>query len=214
MDPKELADVRRNYSKSELSESGVSADPFEQFSTWMENTLSSGILEPNAMVLSTADAECRPSSRVVLLKGFDQSGFVFFTNYESRKGRELAANPHAAILFFWPELERQINIGGTVDRVSREGSETYFRSRPFDSRIGAWASKQSSKIESRTELEKRFASLKNSYSDGEVPLPPFWGGFRLSPDRFEFWQGRSSRLHDRICYKLRGGRWEISRLSP
>ncbi|MGI8811040.1 MAG: pyridoxamine 5'-phosphate oxidase [Pyrinomonadaceae bacterium] len=214
MDPKELADVRRNYSKSELSESGVSADPFEQFSTWMENTLSSGILEPNAMVLSTADAECRPSSRVVLLKGFDQSGFVFFTNYESRKGRELAANPHAAILFFWPELERQINISGTVDRVSREGSETYFRSRPFDSRIGAWASKQSSKIESRTELEKRFASLKNSYSDGEVPLPPFWGGFRLSPDRFEFWQGRSSRLHDRICYKLRGGRWEISRLSP
>ncbi len=214
MDNKHLADIRRDYSHSELSEDSVSADPFAQFDRWMNDALKAELIEPTAMTLSTVGIENRPSSRVVLLKGFDASGFVFFTNYESQKGRELAANPNAAIHFFWPELERQLNIRGAVARTSREESAQYFRSRPFESRIGASASKQSRTIESRDDLEKRVEELRGKYSDGNVPLPPFWGGFRLKPDRFEFWQGRRNRLHDRICYDLIGGEWTISRLSP
>jgi len=214
MDNKLLAEIRRDYSHSELSEDSVSADPFAQFDGWMNDALKADLVEPTAMTLSTVGADKRPSSRVVLLKGFDESGFVFFTNYESQKGRELDANPNAAIHFFWPELERQISICGVVACTSREESEAYFRSRPFESRIGAAASKQSSTIESRDDLEKRVEELREKYSDGNVPLPTFWGGFRLNPDHFEFWQGRRNRLHDRICYDLNGDGWTISRLSP
>lgn len=214
MDNKHLADIRRDYSHSELSEDSVSDGPFAQFDSWMNDALKADLVEPTAMTLSTVSADQRPSSRVVLLKGFDANGFVFFTNYESQKGTELAANPHAAIHFFWPELERQINIRGAVARTSREESEQYFRSRPFESRIGAAASKQSSTIESRDDLEKRVEELREKYLGSNVPLPPFWGGFRLKPYRFEFWQGRRSRLHDRICFDLKGGEWTISRLSP
>jgi len=214
MDNKHLAGIRRDYSHSELSEDSVSADPFAQFDRWMNDALNAELIEPTAMTLSTVGDDKRPSSRVVLLKGFDAGGFVFFTNYESQKGTQLAANPHAALHFFWPELERQINIRGAVARTSRQESEEYFRSRPFESRIGAAASKQSSTIESRDDLENRVAELREKYADGNVPLPTFWGGFRLKPDHFEFWQGRRNRLHDRICYDLIGDGWTISRLSP
>ncbi|MEP6945827.1 MAG: pyridoxamine 5'-phosphate oxidase [Acidobacteriota bacterium] len=209
-----LADLRKDYSKSELNETSVSADPFEQFSKWMEDTLRSEIPEPTAMVLATVSSDGRPSSRVVLLKGFDDEGFVFYTNYKSRKGRELAGNPNAAIHFFWPDLERQINISGSAKRVSPEESDNYFQSRPYASRVGAWASKQSEPIDSRMVLIKRVARLVVKYASGNVPRPPHWGGFRIVPDRFEFWQGRESRLHDRICYELDNGGWHISRLSP
>ena len=214
MESKDLADIRRNYSLSELDETGISREPLEQFSAWMDDVINAQLLEPSAMVLSTVDSENRPSSRVVLLKGFDNGGFVFYTNYESRKGQELAANSNAALLFFWPELERQISIRGGVTRVSKEESEAYFHSRPCESRIGAWASKQSRKIGSREELENRLQEFLVKFPDGDVPLPSFWGGFRLKPDRFEFWQGRPSRLHDRICYELDGNNWNITRLSP
>ncbi len=214
MQSKDLADIRRNYSLSELNEASVSSSPFDQFSGWMSDAAKTEMLDATAMVLSTVDAESRPSSRVVLLKGFDADGFVFFTNYESRKGIEITANPAATIHFFWPELERQINIRGMVSRVSKEESEAYFRARPFESRIGAWASKQSSTIASREELEAKASELQTKFADGNVPLPPFWGGFRIKPDRFEFWQGRPSRLHDRICYELKGDNWNVSRLSP
>ena len=209
-----LADLRKEYSKSELTEKSVSDDPFEQFAGWMDEALRAEVPEPTAMTLATASAEGRPSSRVVLLKGFDHEGFVFFTNYKSRKGRDLAANPFAAVHFFWPELERQVNISGVTNRVSDQESDEYFSSRPYASRVGAWASKQSEPIGSRMVLIKRVAALVIKYASGHVPRPTHWGGFRLVPDRIEFWQGRESRLHDRICYTLEAGKWQISRLSP
>lgn len=214
MELHELAALRRDFSRESLTETSVSSDPFEQFSKWMDEALAAEIVDATAMTLSTVDADCRPSSRVVLLKGFNSSGFTFFTNYESKKARDLAANPNAAIHFFWAELERQVIMSGTVAKTSREESEAYFLSRPVESRIGAWASKQSSVLASREDLESRVEELRAKYPDGDVPLPPFWGGFRLTPSRFEFWQGRASRLHDRICYELRTGEWEIFRLSP
>jgi pyridoxamine 5'-phosphate oxidase len=214
MSESELTNLRRDYARESLSRSSVAHDPLVQFSKWMDEVLTSKVIDPNAMVVSTVDAECRPSSRVVLLKDFGESGFTFFTNYESKKGRDLAENPNTVLHFFWPELERQVNIRGTAAKVSREESETYFRSRPVESRIGAWASSQSSVIGSRGELEERVEELRQRYADGEVPLPPFWGGFRVMPDRFEFWQGRPSRLHDRICYERDGQAWRITRLSP
>jgi pyridoxamine 5'-phosphate oxidase len=214
MSESELTDLRRDYARESLSRSSVAHDPLVQFSKWMDEVLTSKVIDPNAMVVSTVDAECRPSSRVVLLKDFGESGFTFFTNYESKKGHDLAENPNTVLHFFWPELERQVNIRGTAAKVSREESETYFRSRPVESRIGAWASSQSSVIRSRGELEERVEELRRKYADGEVPLPPFWGGFRVMPDRFEFWQGRPSRLHDRICYERDGQAWRITRLSP
>lgn len=214
MDNKKLADIRQEYSREGLSKEKVSTDPFSQFETWINEALSAEVNEPTAMTLSTVDAECRPSSRVVLLKGFDANGFVFYTNYNSRKGRQLVDNPFAAINFFWPELERQINISGRTSKVSPEESDEYFDSRPLTSRVGAWASDQSEKIDSRTVIMKKAAKLLIKYAIGHVPRPPHWGGFRLVPDRIEFWQGRPSRLHDRICFERNGDAWEISRLSP
>lgn len=209
-----LADIRRDYSREELSEANVSPDPVVQFGKWMDEAIAAETDEPTAMTLSTVGEDTRPSSRVVLLKGFDTGGFVFFTNYNSRKGRALAANPFAALNFFWPELERQINISGTVTRVSAEESDEYFKSRPFLSRIGAWASNQSEEIASRAVIMARAAKLTAKYALGNVPRPPHWGGFRVVPDRIEFWQGRPSRLHDRIVYTLDSGEWRIARLSP
>lgn len=209
-----LADLRQEYSKSKLSASSVDRDPFAQFGKWMDEALASELPEPTAMVLATASTDGRPTSRVVLLKGFDSNGFVFFTNYNSHKGRQLAENPNAALHFFWPELERQVNISGNVERVSDEESDEYFASRPYKSRIGAWASHQSEPLASRAELVKRAAALMLKHPTGHVPRPPHWGGYRVRPERFEFWQGRESRLHDRICYELIDGKWEISRLSP
>ena len=214
MDTKNLADIRQDYSLRELDESRVLVDPFAQFGLWMNEAIEVEANEPTAMTLSTVDTENRPSSRVVLLKGFDSDGFVFYTNYESRKGRAINENFNVALNFFWPELERQVNISGSATRISAAESEEYFRSRPLASRIGAWASQQSSKLASREELEQRVAEIAAKYADGNVPLPPFWGGFRVTPVRMEFWQGRRSRLHDRICYELNGDLWEISRLSP
>jgi len=213
MKGKELSALRREYSLKQLSRSSVSRDPFEQFSIWMNEAISSEILDATAMTIATVDADCRPSARVVLLKGYGPDGFVFYTNYESRKARDLAANPNAVLHFFWPELERQIIINGKVGKTSREESEAYFASRPTDSKIGAWVSNQSSRLASRDALEKSFEEMQIKFGD-DVPLPSFWGGFRLVPDRFEYWQGRASRLHDRICYELTGSGWKIFRLSP
>lgn len=208
-----LANIRRDYSGEELSQANVSADPFVQFGKWMNEAIAAETDEPTAMTLSTVGEDARPSSRVVLLKGFDADGFVFFTNYNSRKGRALAANPFASLNFFWPELERQVNISGNVAKVSTEESDAYFESRPYLSRIGAWASEQSEPISSRAVIMARAAKLAVKYATG-VPRPPHWGGFRVLPDRVEFWQGRPNRLHDRLVYTLDGNEWSIARLSP
>ena len=210
---KELADLRRDFSAEGLSETDVAASPFEQFSRWMDDALNADIIDPNAMTLSTVGPDGRPSARVVLLKYFGEGGFAFFTNYESKKGTDLDANPFTVLHFFWPQLDRQVAVYGRVEKTSREESEKYFNSRPVDSRLGAWASSQSRVIESRDVLEQRFEEFRERFGD-DVPLPPFWGGFRLTPDRFEFWQGRQNRLHDRIIYELVDGVWKISRLSP
>lgn len=211
----DLASLRRHYALESLSEADVLPDPMAQFAVWFQEALNSQLIEPNAMTLATAAANGRPSARTVLLKGFDKQGFVFYTNYESRKGQELAENPQAALLFTWLELERQIRIEGKVEKVSSEESLTYFQSRPKASQIGAWASPQSRVIESREVLEKRMADLVRQNEQAEkLPLPPFWGGYRLVPEIIEFWQGRESRLHDRICYTQVGERWEIERLAP
>lgn len=213
MEKPNLADLRRDYSLRELDESTVMLDPLEQFTSWFGEATNSAVIEPNAMTISTVGHEGIPSSRVVLLKGFDRSGFVFFTNYKSRKGTELIENPNACLHFFWPDLERQIIINGTSVKISREESQVYFDSRPLASRIGAWTSKQSRVIDSRKVLEEREAELTKKFGE-DVPLPPFWGGFRVIPNRFEFWQGRPSRLHDRIVYDLIDNEWVIARLSP
>lgn len=214
MNANDLAEIRRDYELKELSEASVDRDPFAQFALWLDEAINAAVPEPTAMTLSTAGDDGAPSSRVVLLKGFGTSGFVFYTNYESCKGRELAADPRCALHFFWPALERQINIKGSVAKTSTDESESYFRTRPFASRIGAWASRQSERLASREELEQRVAELAAKFSDGNVPLPPNWGGYRVTPERLEFWQGRASRLHDRIVYEHAGGNWLISRLSP
>ncbi len=208
-----LADIRRDFASDGLSRAEMSADPFEQFAAWMNAALNSDILDPNAMTVTTVGEDNRPSARVVLLKKFDADGFVFFTNYESKKGRDLITNQNTSFNFFWPQLNRQIAIYGRVEKTSREESEQYFKSRPVDSRLAAWASAQSSEIASREILEMRFNEFREKFGD-EVPLPPFWGGFRLTPDKFEFWQGRQNRLHDRIVYKQQNRDWKIFRLSP
>lgn len=213
-DNKSLAEIRRDYAREELIESEIADDPVDQFSYWFEQVMASELLDPNAMTLSTATPEGRPSSRIVLLKGFDEAGFRFYTNYGSRKGKELEQNPNAALCFFWPQLERQVRIEGSVERLSREDSEDYFRRRPRLSQLGAWASRQSTKAESRDELEARFSEIKSRFKDEEVPLPDFWGGYILKPERIEFWQGRTGRMHDRICYQKREDDWETFRLYP
>jgi pyridoxamine 5'-phosphate oxidase len=213
MDKKALADLRRDFSSEELSESSVEANPFTQFAFWMDEALKSEILDANAMTLSTVGEDGRPSARVVLLKYFGEEGFAFFTNYESKKGRDLNAIPYAVLHFFWPQLNRQAAIYGRVEKTSREDSEKYFSSRPPRSRLSAWASNQSRVVKSRAVLEERVEELREKFGD-HIPLPPFWGGFRVIPDKFEFWQGRQNRLHDRICYELKDGEWEIVRLSP
>ncbi|HZD69106.1 MAG TPA: pyridoxamine 5'-phosphate oxidase [Actinomycetes bacterium] len=198
-----------------LDETGVDADPIVQFGRWFDDARAAGLVEPEAMTLATTGREGRPSARMVLLKGFDQRGFVFYTNYSSRKSRELATNPAAALVFWWPPpLQRQVRIEGVVERVSREESEAYFRTRPFGSQLGAWASNQSEVIPGRDVLEKRLEELGARYAGGEVPLPPFWGGYRLAPDVIEIWQGRPNRLHDRLRYQRDGVGWKLERLSP
>jgi pyridoxamine 5'-phosphate oxidase len=199
----------------ELNEATVDPNPTEQFARWFADATASGIKLPNAMTLATATADGRPSARVVLLKEFDADGFVFYTNYESQKGLELEANPRAALCFYWPELDRQVRISGSVTRTTREESAAYFQTRPIDSRLGAWASRQSAVIASREVLEEKMRQLMREYEGGEVPLPPYWGGYRLAPEVIEFWQNRLSRLHDRLRYTRQAdGNWLIERLSP
>jgi pyridoxamine 5'-phosphate oxidase len=214
MDIDKISEIRREYSLKELDISDVSTDPVEQFRVWLDEAIASRLIEPTAMTLSTVSQDGRPSSRVVLLKGFSSDGFVFFTNYESQKGRELSAVPFAAANFFWPELERQVRLSGPVSKISDAESDEYFATRPYTSRIGAWASDQSRPLSSRAELIARAAAFSARFAIGGVPRPPHWGGFRIEPDHFEFWQGRPSRLHDRICYTRTDGDWQISRLSP
>ena len=212
-----LADLRMEYRRHSLRRDEVAADPFAQFRIWFAEAQESGIVEPNAMTLSTVDpGSGQPSSRIVLLKGLDDRGFTFFSNYASQKGRELAAQPRAALGFFWKELERQVNVRGIVEQVTREESEAYFHSRPRTSQLGAHASAQSSVIPGREWLEGQFEALAGKYPEGTVvPLPCTWGGYRLIPEALEFWQGRPSRLHDRICYTAsEGGTWKLERLSP
>ncbi|MBS1493665.1 MAG: pyridoxamine 5'-phosphate oxidase [Bacteroidetes bacterium] len=208
------ADLRREYISKDFDIKDTDKNPFVQFETWFSEAMEIDKDDTNAFVLSTCSKDGKPSSRIMLLKGVDDKGFVFYTNYLGRKSKELLENPNASILFFFKELHRQIRIEGRIEKVSREESAEYFHSRPVESQIGAWTSIQSSKIESRKTLEEKFEKYSKEFNGNEVPLPDFWGGFRLIPDYFEFWQGRESRLHDRISYEKENGSWNLSRLSP
>lgn len=191
----------------------MSNDPFAQFGEWFERAQNSGFVEPNAMTLATADANGRPSARTILLRGWDQNGFTFYTNYESRKGNDIAANPHVALLFFWDKLSRQIRIEGSIEKIAVDASDAYFRSRPRGHRLGAWVSAQSRPISGRDELEANMNETEARFP-GEVPRPPYWGGYRVHPERFEFWEGRPNRLHDRLVYRRDGELWVLERLAP
>lgn len=214
MKNKEIADIRHDYGKFKFDEKSILRNPFEQFSVWFDEALKGDFIDPNAFALSTVDAEGRPSSRILLIKGFDEHGFVFYSNYESRKGEQLSQNPFGAMLFFWDKYERQVRIEGKIEKASTEESEEYFNSRPYTSKLGAWASEQSRVLKTRFTLVRKVAGYMMKYPVN-VPLPPHWGGYRLVPDKFEFWQGRESRLHDRFSFNLQAdGSWQIDRLYP
>jgi pyridoxamine 5'-phosphate oxidase len=206
--------LRREYTRAGLHEADMDPDPMGQFRTWFENVIEADLHEPNAMILATATRDGRPSARTVLLKGYDERGFVFYTNYEGRKASELEANPACALLFYWGELERQVRIEGRAVRLSGEESDAYFASRPRGSRLGAWASEQSRPVENRSILEERVKALEAEYEGREIPRPAFWGGYRVQPDSIEFWQGRENRLHDRLVYGRVGRGWKMQRLQP
>lgn len=211
----DIASIRKNYSRQALTEESVSNDPLDQFKVWLNEAILSEVLEPTALVLSTVSADCRPSARVVLLKEVSSDGFVFFTNYDSRKGQQLAENPYASITFFWAELERQVRIEGTIGKVAADVSDVYFHSRPRGSQIGAWASPQSREINSRVELEQAEARFEKDFANLDiVPRPQHWGGYVLKPERIEFWQGRPNRLHDRIVFEQADTQWTRKRLAP
>ncbi|MDH2427052.1 pyridoxamine 5'-phosphate oxidase [Sphaerisporangium sp. TRM90804] len=205
--------LRRTYEGRPLEEADLAADPVTQFASWFADAVDSGLPEPNAMVLATASGGGRPAARTVLLKGYDRRGFVFYTNYESRKGRDLAENPRACLMFPWHPIRRQVRVEGTVVRLPREDSAAYFHSRPYGSRIGAWASRQSAVIHSREELDRRYDELAERWPE-EPPIPDFWGGFLVVPAEVEFWQGRADRMHDRLRYRRAGGAWMVERLAP
>ena len=209
-----IQNLRQDYRSATLSEEEIEKDPINQFSKWFQEALAANIYEPNVMTLATADSYGKPSARILLLKAFDQKGFVFFTNYESRKGKELLENPQASMVFFWAELERQVRIDGVISKIEESESIAYFHSRPKGSQIGALASPQSSVIPNRKVLEDQVEILTKTYAETEVPKPGYWGGYLLEPQHIEFWQGRPSRLHDRITYDLAEGNWLINRLAP
>lgn len=211
--PTNLANLRREYMRAGLHESGLDRDPFAQFGKWLEDAVRANVALPNAMTLATATRAGRPAARAVLLKGFDARGFVFYTNYESRKGRELAENPRAMLLFCWEELERQVRIEGAVARTSAAESDEYFSSRPLGARLSALVSPQSEPLPGRDVLEAKMAAAAKQHG-GSPPRPPHWGGYRVVPEWFEFWQGRQDRLHDRLCYSRSGGGWRIGRIAP
>ena len=209
----DISKIRHEYSKFSLDIDSINKNPFKQFELWMNDAVNGEFTDPTAVAVSTVNSLGRPSSRMVLLKSYDERGFVFYTNYNSRKGQELSENPFASMLFFWDKFERQIRIEGKVEKITKEESEKYFITRPYTSRLGAWASEQSKPLKSRFTLIRKVAGLMMKYPLN-VPLPDFWGGFRLVPDEFEFWQGRDSRLHDRFKYTIEGTAWNIQRLSP
>jgi pyridoxamine 5'-phosphate oxidase len=209
-----LSRLRKEYARAGLRESDADRDPIEQFRRWFDEALAADLHEPNAMTLATSTPDGRPSARIVLLKGFDERGFVFYTNYEGRKGEELAANPRAALVLYWGELERQVRIEGRVSLVPDEESDAYFEGRPRGSQLGAWASEQSRPAKDRGVLEERLRELEAEHGDREVPRPPFWGGYRVEPEVIEFWQGRENRLHDRLRYRRSYEGWKVERLQP
>ncbi|MFT4736128.1 MAG: pyridoxamine 5'-phosphate oxidase [Cyclobacteriaceae bacterium] len=209
-----VADLRRDYQQAELTESSVFTSPFKQFEKWFEEAVKADLLEPNAMALSTVNTEGEPSQRTVLLKAYDDKGLVFYTNYTSRKAQQIELNHNVSTLFPWYTLERQVIIQGVAEKVSTKESLSYFLSRPHGSQLGAWVSHQSKVISSRSILEMKLQEIKEKFQEGKVPLPDFWGGYRIKPTSFEFWQGRSSRLHDRILYQLDNNQWSVNRLAP
>ncbi len=211
----DLAALRREYGDQGVDVPDLAPDPLTMFRRWMEDTVASGLHEPNAMAVSTVSAEAKPSSRLVLLKAVDERGFVFYTNYDSRKGEDIDANPSVALLLPWHDLQRQVRVEGTATRVSQQESEDYFAARPRGSQLGAWASPQSREVSSRSELDDLYEGVEQRFGDsGEVPLPPQWGGYLVRPDVVEFWQGRKGRMHDRMVYRREGDRWGVVRLAP